>query len=201
MNFSQVKTFSDPWHHLVADNFLNFDFLENLYGEAQLKLQNKKFGNFLFNDRNFSRQTLLSHAEFEHQLLSNCRLILAEYFPRHRMLIKPTLSSYLAVHPVGYIFLPHCDRFDKVLSTVTYIDKQSNNGTYLYQNKRSNPIQIDWKANRCLIFAGQTGKTWHSYSSGTTPRITFSAFVADKFLNYLASSYHNIKNHPLISNN
>ena len=71
-----------------------------------------------------------------------------------------------------YVFPIHSDSRDKLLSVVVYIAPETNEGTWLYEDKSGkNPQQIEWKPNRAFAFS-RNDHTWHSYKAdGKTNRL------------------------------
>ena len=64
-----------------------------------------------------------------------------------------------------YVFPIHSDSRDKLLSVVIYIAPETNEGTWLYEDKSGkNPQQIEWKPNRAFAFS-RNDYTWHSYKA------------------------------------
>jgi len=72
-----------------------------------------------------------------------------------------------------YVFPIHSDSKDKLLSVVIYISPETNEGTWLYEDKSGkNPQQIEWKPNRAFAFS-RNDHTWHSYKAdGIRNRLT-----------------------------
>ena len=98
------------------------------------------------------------------------------YFPNRRKHSKLTLYGECILcldtseHPI------HDEAENKVLSAVTYLYPTQGQGTLLYDGNKDFVKQIPWKPNRTMIFAGETGVTWHSYKSTDNVRLTLNSF-------------------------
>jgi hypothetical protein len=102
----------------------------------------------------------------------------------HRWFDDLVVSAYIGVTPPApYDHIIHSETLSKIWSSVTYITPEKNCGTKMYTEsvKESLAKEVEWKPNTTMIFAGISGKTWHSYNSTEqSNRITLNLFLKQK---------------------
>ena len=182
------KIVSDPWPHIVIDNFFN----ENLYQDiVRQTLQSELYAKVAKHDK---IATYLNYDEFgnivQNNNLDKCLSsdviddIYEYYFDECVDLLSQLDSSKvpdLKYMQIGVTYCGsnytgekvHVDRPEKLLSIVVYIAPEENIGTVLYKNETEISKQIDWKPNRSLIFSRDDDQTptWHHYYSNKNKRV------------------------------
>jgi hypothetical protein len=89
---------------------------------------------------------------------------LNELAPEKKVLYKGSVIQF-SPNSKGIDWVIHNDVPDKLLSAVIYVSPKINTGTILYKNEEgSDPHEIEWKENRCLVFC-RNDDTWHSYKN------------------------------------
>jgi len=103
-------------------------------------------------------------------------------FPSHNKFEEYEMLTYVSKQSAGHRYPIHDEHPYKCLSFVTYVYPEQGCGTSLYQTENDQTAfdTIPWQVGRTFVFAGQTGKTWHSYESGPNTRITLNHFVIKK---------------------
>lgn len=169
----------NPWPYIVTDDLVPQSFVDQLAQHAELLIADKKFGLHAFNSDNFGTELLNEYQQVEAYLRSRESEIL-NYFPQHRTYKRLDFSTHLAVQPGGYSYPIHCEHPSKIVSYVTYVSPKHSVGTAIHATATDSPLfTVDWQVGRTLIFAGLNDVTWHSYASGTEPRVTFLCFSVD----------------------
>lgn len=168
---------------MVIDDYVDQPVLDAVLEVAQQKIKEGKTGAWRLADERpdlypaWEKKVKKDYFEFYSQ------------FPEKRFIITPKVLSHIVVIPPGYKYWVHCDRFQKIFTSITYVHPNKGTGTYLHRSI-DDPIykEIDWKPNRTFLFAAVSGKSWHSYANTTSePRITFANMLVDK---YVISAYN-----------
>lgn len=168
-----------PWPYIVTDNLIPRSFVDHLAVHSESLIRQGKFGLHAFTVDNFGAELFNEYCQVESELRSR-ELEILNYFPQHRSYKKLDFSTHLAVHSGGYSYPVHDENPSKIVSYVTYISPEHNIGTAIHADKNKDPVYtVDWQVGRTLIFAGLNDVTWHSYASGTTPRVTFLCFSVE----------------------
>lgn len=151
----KIQKVNDPWPYMVIDNFVSEEDFKDMCEDQ---------------DPFLIRQTTPITEEFLH-----------EHFPVHRK-YYPGKWEYICEfqttdphteYPV------HDEAERKVLSCIHYISPEENVGTDIYDKDKNYVTTVEWKPNRAIIFAAQSGLTWHGYKNNTDhPRITANTFFA-----------------------
>ena len=169
----QSNLITQPWPHIVIDNFLkneHFEYLEShLNGLAALNRKPHHVYDNYIDAENVVNSSCLPE-EFVRKLQDSyhhvCMDILNNLAP-----LKAQLYTHSEFHLVytrnGFSFPIHDDIPQKLLSCVVYLSPQENLGTYLYEKKHDKtPFStVEWKQNRALFFSRIDSTTWHSYSA------------------------------------
>jgi len=165
-----------PWPHAVIDDLVDLEFQDRLSLFADRAQQRGDFGLWHFDHGQFTPEIQALYFAYRERLdrllphILNC-------FPHRRDHERLQFTSHLAVQPADYVYRPHCDHPDKIISIIGYIAPKHSRGTCLHTTQESSPsIVIDWRPGRALIFAGRDDVTWHSYGSGADYRATLCSF-------------------------
>ena len=163
-----------PWKHWIIDNFLDKSDVAKLSYVAHKHIQenNSKFHYTVDSLQDPYKQVLSSAIEKMPDVIKNLN------YTSPRKYKKIYALGHLAVNPANYSFQPHCDDETKIWTFVTYIGPNKSTGTYVMTDmNENNKIEIPWMPGRCLVFAGNTGETWHSYTSSNDWRATITAYM------------------------
>lgn len=165
-----------PWPHVVRDDLID-SILQNQLAEfADRARQNEKFGLYHFDQDHWGEDVQGLYRSYLAHLQSQLPDMLG-WFPRYRSHDRLELTSHVAVQPAGYIYRPHCDHPDKIISIISYIAPEHSLGTCLHEAESAPAsVTIDWLPGRTLVFAGGDDVTWHSYASGPSYRATLCSF-------------------------
>jgi hypothetical protein len=199
----EIQYYNDPFKHVIIDNFFDKDTLDFIQSKIDYKIENTDIYNILNTNRARQRLSMKQlydyNIDIDEPLSKYFKLIDTldikqdkektytsqyAYFPR----AKPEVEDY----PV------HTENIYKAVSVVVYLNKDHNNGTELYDNKKQFVKEIEHKYNRAFVMSGfnnQNGKlpgnsTWHTYRTkpGTIRKTLFG---------YTVSSMESVKNHSL----
>lgn len=165
--------YQEPWPHLIIDDFFEPEVFEKM---------RKEIGLFIGGSKIESRQTLykdftslpvtaeaLASTDFESYV---------SHFKEHRPFEKLYRSSEVSFCLRDFSYPVHDEASSKVLSVVVYIAPDQGIGTGIHDLEKNHVFDVEWKPNRALIFAGLTGKTWHSYRSAPDGlRVTLNTFL------------------------
>jgi len=172
----------DPWPHEVIDGYYDQVQTDSAVREilTKVKTERSEFVTKTSGDVFISARNLYTSDKFPETrklLQSRNPSYLLKHFPNHRD--YDSLEVYGEVilclkeseHPI------HDEVEDKVLSAVTYLYPETGDGTLLYDRDKKFVKQIEWKPNRTMVFAAETGTTWHSYKSTSGIRLTLNTFL------------------------
>lgn len=177
----QHQVINDPWPHAILDHYYDLHLFDSMVSEIQQRvtsldakgqLPNRLL--FPITDPNFSREfphttTCIRSKRYE-ELLS--------LFPERRQYQGLGLTGEISIMSRGESWPIHDENERKVLSCVTYIAPTVSRGTTLYTTNKQLVGDVEWQPNRTLVFAGITGKTWHSYASiESSYRVTLNVFL------------------------
>lgn len=194
--------YDNPWPHMIVDDFLEKEDIDSLLKEAKNILE--------LGEKPTVRHRLLCHWDcasntvkskvnlnedinFRGAYVSEVEHLPKKYEPKLKKIYKqfkeksPKHTSVLMELMIcneKFQHKIHDESPYKLLSTVTYISKDENNGTTMYtseEDEYSNPEKkVEWLQNRCFIFSGERGRTWHAFSSnGENIRITLNLFLTE----------------------
>lgn len=165
-----------PWAHAVIDDLIDPVFQDRLARFVDLAQQKEEFGLYHFGPTQFGQDVQDLYLSYLKQLQHRLPDMLT-WFTRYRTHDQLELTSHVAVQPRDYIYRPHCDHPDKILSIISYVAPEHSRGTCLHATESSPAsVTIDWLPGRTLIFAGGDDVTWHSYGSGPCYRATLCSF-------------------------
>src|SRR4029079_4778154 len=147
-----------PWNHIVVDDFLDaedFRFLSALEKDHVAPDKLVAAHNRVYANGKIEAVTL--PREYLEKLQSR-------YHPRSIELLrqlapkKVPLYEYSEFEPnvagSRYKSAIHDDQAKKILSIVVYLSPEKSSGTMLYRQKQSkDPVQVEWRQNRALIFS------------------------------------------------
>lgn len=191
--------YEHPWPHVILDDFLDQEDLDLIIQECNNILElvdypdirHQFFIDWNVKAKKSESKLWLNEGDMILQYDSSLSYINKKYEPKLKEIYKQ-LHGNFPKHKFVNIELMICDKEfkhpihdenpSKILSAVTYISKDNNDGTTIYNSKNDDycdPIKkIDWKQNRCFIFSGKRNKTWHAFSSnGKNIRITLNLFL------------------------
>jgi hypothetical protein len=170
---------TDPWPHLVIDNY---------FDDCLAEKATKEIIDFIKASKPKNKQTVIRSTDYDFEQLfpvtkqyisSNIvNESLLSIFPRTRE--YTTLNTYSEINIcLGDFSYPiHDENTAKVLSAVTYLFPKVSRGTLIYDSDKNFYKEVEWKQNRTLIFAPLDDITWHSYEVSNIPvRITINSFL------------------------
>lgn len=182
-----MKNFSDPWPHIVIDDFINEQFFEEIKNEVIefVKSKNIKKSITVFDNLNLDEYPELKKtvSYLNSELFPINEDFLKNHFPKHRSYSNPIGTRHQIIVCVGKYseYRVHCDAEEKLLSVVTYIHPSKSLGTLIYDRNKNLVKTVDWKPNRTLIFAPITDLTWHTYKAKDGGfRVTLNTFLRRK---------------------
>ena len=170
---------SQPWYHLVIDNFLP-DSIFNIVIRYSDYNWTKNTGNKM---REFASEQDLKI--LDNFAVQNIWPIISKYYD------DPTDVNGMHDHRLSWL-LPgtshsggvHDEEINKHHSVVVYIlpTELNNGGTELYSDYTSFDSRVEWKQNRAMIFKGKEGITFHNYQNVDQhkTRFTYNYFWRDK---------------------
>ena len=174
----KATTYEGPWPHVVIDNFLP-------RGEFITMMENCMWlhsGNPEQFDRDYDDQVVRIPLKWDPLEEHNMHLHLASFADRRSFSSVKDLKvlAHYVRTKANFTHKRHDEAPFKILSTVLYLAPDGNNGTRLYTSETSNDkLEIEWKPNRAVIFAGRDNVTWHDYTSSWNDRYTLNHFLVD----------------------
>lgn len=171
---------NDPWPYAIDDTLVDDDFRYNLTQYGLKAAQENRFGLHFFNDETFSKDIMDQYWKYHDSLLDRQQYLI-DLFPQHKAFKELELQAHLAVQRGDYEYRTHCDHPKKIITIVSYIDNDSQQGTKLHESENGPVVKtVEWKTGRSMIFASLDDVTWHSYRSGGSTRTAIVAFFVDK---------------------
>lgn len=170
----QINNF--PWPWVSIDDHVDPIFLAKLQTLPQIF---KHYKHYFLHDP----EVAVCRDEFSQHLqnIYQSRDFWFNTFPNRRHFKEYDICGHISWQTADHAYPVHDEHPDKVLSFISYIWPESNLGTALHALENSPPvITVDWRPGRTLVFAGQNQKTWHSYKSQGSPRLTVCAFIVKK---------------------
>ena len=166
--------YTDPWPHLVIDDYYDADVFDTI------RKHSKKFlGKHVNVETRKQEFPFANDPELKKAIES--RPIDPSYFElftNHREYTKLELFWEVNFLLGPYSYPIHDESGRKVLSNVVYVDPEENEGTRLYDVNKKLIKTVEWKPNRALIFAAIDGVTWHDYTCPKgKARITINQFL------------------------
>lgn len=171
-----ISIYNNPWRYAVTDNLVDDSLITSIQGTfADHNHQNHYYIDHpMCNDF----QALLKTSE--DKIFNNLNYWFS-LFPQHKIFNQYEMLTYVSRQLAGHEYRVHDEDSRKAISFVTYIWPKTGHGTSIHKTaNKSEFFDIPWKIGRSFIFSGISGKTWHSYRSGDTPRITLNHFVVQK---------------------
>lgn len=175
-----ITRYEEPWPHIIIDNFLP-------QGEFKTLTENCMY---LFSGSGTQDQIEADHDDnvfrihlrYDAFIEQNMHLHLASFQERREFdsfKNLKTFSNFVRTKP-NYVHPIHAEAPFKMLSSILYLAPDANNGTTLYSSEgKADKLELEWKPNRILIFAGRDDVTWHDYSSSWNDRYTYNHFLVD----------------------
>jgi hypothetical protein len=173
--------FSEPWPHIVDDNYFDSNSFEMVKTEIIdfVKTQKIKTGITIFDNLNVQDYpTLIKTIKGVNDRIFD-NVWIDQNFPFHRLYSKKLKAKHQIIVCIGESeYRIHEDSPDKILSIVTYVHPNKSAGTLIYDKNKQFVKQVDWKPARTLIFAPMDKTTWHNYKSiDKSFRITLNTFL------------------------
>jgi hypothetical protein len=177
---------SQPWKHLVIDNFLSDseyqqvkEYVDPVYNRLNNKKGYKELHRYNSNTlitKIFVPKILLLKDKFFNDLNYAGKLLPSDTYPYIELVICPSGYRYEHIHS---------DTEYKLMSTVLFFHPKDGDGTELYTEKNPDKMhsQVEWKPNRALTFVSQNNpnfqRTWHNYGNTKTfPRVSFNLILS-----------------------
>tara|TARA_B100000575_G_C23143794_1_gene666974 strand:- start:7249 stop:7764 length:516 start_codon:yes stop_codon:yes gene_type:complete len=164
---------NNPWHHLIIDDLYDTDTIKNeliAYIKANPFYVSQKTMNIF----NFDKIPLTKKLSTSVNLLN----YLDKF--KHRKVKNPVVETDISINLPNHEYRIHDEIKRKILSFVTYIHPVKSHGTLLYDKNKNFVKEIEWKPKRTMVFAGETGQTWHNFKSGNHIRITMNSFIVEQ---------------------
>ena len=170
-----IEVIADPWRHIVIDNFLPDDEFEILSSKCSRVWS----GSPERISYDYDEQVMRWHLNYDPIQHCDMRQYL-KYFDHREYSKLRTFVNFVKTTP-NFVHNIHVEAPFKILSSLLYLSPTDNNGTRLFTNKEreGEVLEVEWKPNRMLIFAGQDEITWHDYTSSDAARYTFNHFLVD----------------------
>ena len=155
--------FSEPWEHLVVDDFLPTDQFEELKN-ASYNIQGEDDGNTV---REFINHDPLN---IEHMLerFSNAKPYTGEL---NRLI-------HFSVIKKSFMHEMHVDADFKIMTAILYLGPEESMGTRIFDKDKNYVKEIDWKQNRLVVFCSNDD-TSHDFGSYESGRHTLNYFLID----------------------
>ena len=161
------KKYSDPWPHIVIDNFYPDDIWEYLTKDRQSLFDQYK-DNAVIEPINVN-YTSVQDKKLLDFFTSRVSLdYCISNFPNHRDYdtITPWINLKIDRDILDeYMFPIHVDYHTKVFSCITYIEPLHANGTILFDENKNFDRVVAWKPNRAVIFSSVENVTWHTWGA------------------------------------
>ena len=168
-----------PWDHLVIDDFLPDDEYQKMVGDITTR---KDY---------FRRQPKERVSEQGHSAQSDWiniakrnNYIDQSFLEKHFGVTRPygrlETTYNINYNKANFHEKIHIESEKKILIAVCYLHPEESSGTILHYPDKSVACEVEWKPNRCLIFAHQTDVTWHSYIVPDEDRMTFNTHLVLK---------------------
>jgi len=148
---------------IVKDDFLDKDTFDYIYSKS------------LQGDNNAQKLDTVKRYIFSEDPTPQISEFI-NYFEKKRGYRKLSKIIHTSEIPPHYKSQVHDEAEFKIMSAVVYLGPEKSNGTKFYMDEE---FEIEWKPNRLMVFCGETGVTWHDYSSGVEPRFTYNYFLVD----------------------
>ena len=176
-----MTLFDRPWPHAVVDDLISDDFLKILTEYSRSASADNRYGLHFFNKPETFTTDIQKQYQIYHDNLLKRKQEFLDLFPQQKNFKELDLEAHLAVQRGNYEYHPHCDHPKKIITIVTYIDNDAQQGTRLHDREHGPVVKtVDWKPGRSIIFASLNDVTWHSYGSGGSPRAAICAFFIEK---------------------
>ena len=187
------KINTDPWQHMVIDDFLSKERWEEIKRMAHYELMAYQRNPKLTPSGKWIRwcdTDILPEANVVHKMMPKFRDV--EYlYSGYPSSVKKIM--HWAVCPPNYVMPMHCDYDARFFTNVLYISPDETYGTILCENdseyddyhrlnttleSNKREVEVEWKPNRLFAF-NNMDKAWHYYKSGNHPRIVLQSFFVD----------------------
>lgn len=196
------EVFTYPWEHQIIDDILDPQVFEKIRSISKILVDMENIRKHSLLAKKFKQSTFGPYnlyQEFDTYDLINCGIPediveLMHDCSQEFLNLTPEIQSrysnprvfeeYFVVGRIHMDFpgLPrdvHDESDRKTISIVIYLDPDENEATSLHTDHTEESVVKlpEWKPNRGLIFCGETGKTWHSYTSIKKLRFVFAIFI------------------------
>jgi hypothetical protein len=169
-----LKKYSDPWEHIVVDNYYDTALLKSAqeelidYIKSGVELHSMNY----INDLAIfpaTKRCVDSHPVTDSWLKD---------FKEFRSYNNLTIRNQIIICIGEASYNIHYENPTKILSAVTYLWSNNGTGTVLYDVNKNFVKEVEWVPNRLLLFCGKDNVTWHSYySKPKSVRITLNTFL------------------------
>jgi len=171
-----ISIYNNPWRYAVTDNLIDSTLIDTI----QKTFSAHDHQNHYYVDHPMCRESQQLLQKSEDKIFNNLNYWFS-LFPQHRKFDHYEMLTYVSRQFAEHEYHVHDEDSRKSISFVTYIWPESGHGTSIHKTAdKSNFFEIQWKVGRSFIFSGIAGKTWHSYKSGLTPRLTLNHFIVQK---------------------
>jgi len=169
-----IEVTNEPWPHIVIEDFLPEGAFNTMRENCMWLFSGNQSLVELEHDDNVQRYPLKRNFLEEYNMEQYL-----EYFDTRECSDLRILSNFVRTKP-NFVHPIHTEISCKILSCVLYITPDANSGTRLFSDsERSNKLEIEWKPNTMVMFAGQDDVTWHDYTSNWNDRYTYNFFFVD----------------------
>lgn len=166
--------YEKPWPHIVIENYYSDEVFAEIKKASKRFLKDNVDVNVRKQEFPFADDPALQKCIDSRPLDVSYLDILKNHRPHDDLKLFWEVNFLLGPHKYPI----HDETPRKVLSCVVYVEPESNNGTYLYNEDKSYSKQIEWKPNTAFIFAAIDGVTWHDYDCPKGKlRITINQFL------------------------
>jgi len=173
-----------PWPHAVLDDFYD----TSLFNKAKKEIKNKIANDerLLNRIKDTSYQGVEKYDSFETLPITKELFNSVDILPFLKIFNKKKYSrieNHINITLPGRSYRIHDEQREKVISLVTYLMPENNQGTRLYTPDKQFVKEVEWKPNRCMIFAGIKNTTWHNFQTDKDKlRVTLNTFFIDDSL-------------------
>jgi hypothetical protein len=172
----EITKFSEPYPHVIIDNFFNDEILENI--ENIFKNYRKSFRPYTHRKNRYAIDvvTIPIVMKYIHSMkeiiMDACEKEIVERFGKKLNYDDIKLMEHkICLDHVGYNIPKHCDTSKKVITIVVYINELGSTTT-LFDHKFENSKQIAKKKNSALVFVPKDKYSWHEVEETNHERHT-----------------------------
>ena len=170
----QVNT--HPWKHIIIDNFLPDDEYKKMVDDVWSRRDyfRSQPRERVAEQGHSARSEWINIAKRNNYIDQN---FMESIFDRTRPYNNLEVTYNINFNKANFHEKIHIESEKKILIAVCYLHPEESSGTILHYPDKSYATEVEWKPNRCVIFAHETGVTWHSYIVPDHDRITFNTHL------------------------